>query len=64
MQRNDWLLVAASGAALALFLVSQAAGWAAGWYAYPTLTAPSIDARPLAACLLLFTPVLIWRSRS
>ncbi|MEA2667531.1 MAG: energy-coupling factor transport system permease protein [Chloroflexota bacterium] len=64
MQRNDWLLVAASGAALALFLVSQAAGWGAGWYAYPTLTAPSIDVRPLAACLLLFTPVLIWRSRS
>jgi energy-coupling factor transport system permease protein len=64
MQRNDWFLVAASGAALALFLVSQAMGWAAGWYAYPTLTAPSIDAGPLAACLLLFTPVLIWRSRS
>jgi energy-coupling factor transport system permease protein len=63
MKRPDWLLVGASGAALAAFLISQAAGWAAPWYAYPTLISPSIDARPLAACLLLFTPVLIWRSR-
>jgi energy-coupling factor transport system permease protein len=62
--RSDWLLIGASSAALAIFLVSQAAGWAAPWYAYPTLTSPSIDARPLTACLLLFTPVLIWRSRS
>jgi energy-coupling factor transport system permease protein len=64
MQRNDWWLVGTSGAAFAIFLISQAMGWAAPWYAYPTLTAPSIDARPLAACLLLFAPVLIWRSRS
>lgn len=64
MQRNDWLLAGASAAALAIFLISQATGWAAPWYAYPTLTAPSIDVRPLAACLLLFAPVLIWRSRS
>jgi energy-coupling factor transport system permease protein len=64
MQRQDWLLTGACGAALALFIVSQAAGWAAPWYAYPTLTPPFIDARPLAACLLLFAPVLIWRSRS
>ena len=64
MERSDWLLAAASGAALAMFLISQAAGWAGPWYAYPTLTLPRIDARPLAACLFLFAPVLIWRSRS
>ncbi|HEY2599079.1 MAG TPA: energy-coupling factor transporter transmembrane component T [Candidatus Dormibacteraeota bacterium] len=64
MQRRDWVLVGACGGALAIFTISQAVGWAAPWYAYPTLTAPSIDARPLAACLLLFAPVLIWRSRS
>jgi energy-coupling factor transport system permease protein len=64
MQRNDWVLIGASGAALAIFLVSQAIGWAAPWYAYPTLTSPSIDPRPLVACLLLFAPVLIWRSRN
>jgi energy-coupling factor transport system permease protein len=64
MQRSDWLLTGASGAAVAIFLISQVAGWAAPWYAYPTLAPPSIDARPLAACLLLFAPVLIWRSRS
>jgi energy-coupling factor transport system permease protein len=64
MKRSDWLLAGASGAAVTIFFISQAAGWAAPWYAYPTLTPPSIDVRPLAACLLLFAPVLIWRSRS
>jgi energy-coupling factor transport system permease protein len=63
LQRSDWLLIGASAAALAIFVISQAAGWAAPWYAYPTLTLPSIDPRPLAACLLLLTPVLVWRSR-
>jgi energy-coupling factor transport system permease protein len=64
LQRSDWLLISACAAALAIFAVSQAAGWAAPWYAYPTLMLPSIDPRPLAACLLLLTPVLVWRSRS
>jgi len=64
LKRSDWLLIATSAAALGIFLISQAAGWASSWYAYPTLTFPSVDARPLAACLLLFAPVLIWRSRS
>jgi energy-coupling factor transport system permease protein len=64
MRRSDWLLVGASASALAIFLLSQAAGWASPWYAYPTLTAPSIDLRPVAACLLLFAPVVMWRSRS
>jgi energy-coupling factor transport system permease protein len=64
MQRNDWLLIGTSGSALAIFLISQAMGWAAPWYAYPTLTPPAIDARPLIACGLLLAPVLIWRSRS
>ena len=64
LQRSDWLVIGASAAALAIFVISQAAGWAAPWYAYPTLTPPSIDLRPLAACLLLLAPVLVWRSRN
>jgi energy-coupling factor transport system permease protein len=64
LQRSDWLVIGASSAALAIFVTSQAAGWAAPWYAYPTLTAPSIDPRPLVACLLLLAPVPVWRSRS
>jgi energy-coupling factor transport system permease protein len=64
LRRSDWLLIAASAAALAIFALSQAVGWAASWYAYPTLTAPSVDWRPLVACLLLLAPVLVWRSRS
>jgi len=62
MQRSDWSLVAASALALALFAVSRIAGWAADWLPYPTLGAPAIDPRPLAACVLLFAPVLLWRS--
>jgi energy-coupling factor transport system permease protein len=64
LQGSDWLLIAASGAALVIFLVSQTLGWAAPWYAYPTLTPPSIDLRPLVAGVLLLAPVVVWRSRS
>lgn len=63
LRRSDWLLVAASGLALAAFGVSRATGWAADWFPYPALTLPAMDPRPIAACLLLFTPVLVWRSR-
>lgn len=64
LQRTDWLVIGASAAALAIFVISQAVGWAAPWFAYPTLSWPSIDPRPLAACLLLLTPVTVWRSRN
>jgi energy-coupling factor transport system permease protein len=63
LQRSDWLLVAASGLALTLFAIAHAAGWAADWLPYPTLTLPAINPWPVAACLVLFAPVLVWRSR-
>ena len=63
LERSDWLVIGASAIALAGFAVSQAAGWAGPWFAYPSLTFPSVDIRPLVACLFLFAPVLIWRSR-
>jgi len=63
LRRSDWILVAASGLALVAFAVSHATGWAADWFPYPTLLLPAIDPRPMAACLLLFAPVLVWRSR-
>jgi succinate dehydrogenase hydrophobic anchor subunit len=63
LQRSDWLLVAASGLALAGFAIAHAAGSAADWLPYPTLTLPTIHPWPIAACLLLFAPVLVWRSR-
>jgi hypothetical protein len=59
MHTTDWILVATSAAAVISFI----AGRAADWYPYPTLHAPAIEILPLAACLLLFTPVLTWRSR-
>lgn len=62
--RRDWLVIAASAAAVVLFVTSRLAGWAVDWFPYPSLVAPPIDVRPVAACLLLFTPVLVWRSRS
>src|SRR5438094_87852 len=64
MSSQGWVLVVASGSAVALFTLSIAAGWAGPWAPYPLLTAPPIDPRPLLACLLLFTPALQWRSRS
>lgn len=64
MDRKDWLLIAASAFAIVMFLAAQLAGLATEWYAYPILTAPSLDALSLGACALLFTPVLTWRSRA
>jgi energy-coupling factor transport system permease protein len=64
MQRRDWVVTGAAAAAVLLFGLSAAAGWAAPWGAYPTLSAPDVDIRPLIACLLLFAPVLVWRLRS
>jgi energy-coupling factor transport system permease protein len=63
MRRDDWVLVSVSACALVLFLVSSAAVWAATWAAYPILTPPKLDPLSLIACLLLFTPVALWRSR-
>jgi energy-coupling factor transport system permease protein len=63
LQRSDWLLVAASALALSVFGVAHATGLAADWLPYPTLTWPAINPWPVVACLLLFTPVLLWRSR-
>ena len=63
LQRSDWMLVAASGLALMAFAVSHAAGWAADWFPYPMVSLPAMDPRPMAACVLLFAPVLVWRSR-
>ncbi len=60
---TDWSLVAASGVALVGFGVSRAAGWASDWFPYPALSLPALDPRPIAACLFLFGPVLVWRSR-
>jgi energy-coupling factor transport system permease protein len=63
LQSSDWLIIGAAALAVALFAVSRAAGWAADWYAYPSLVAPAVDPRPMLACLILFTPVLAWRRR-
>jgi energy-coupling factor transport system permease protein len=61
---SDRVLVAASALAVLGFVVSQLEGWAADWYTYPALTSPALDLRPIVACCLLFTPVVIWRSRA
>jgi energy-coupling factor transport system permease protein len=63
LRRSDWLLASAAGAALIAFAFAHATGLAANWFPYPTLTLPTIHPWPVAACLLLFAPVLAWRSR-
>ena len=64
LRSSEWLLVAASAAAVVIFVGTRAAGWSADWYPYPALAAPQLDVLSLAACLLLFAPVLTWRSRA
>jgi energy-coupling factor transport system permease protein len=61
---NDWVLVGASATAVLAFIVAHTAAWAADWYPYPSLAWPAINLVALAACLLLFAPVLRWRSRA
>jgi energy-coupling factor transport system permease protein len=63
MGAADWAVVAASAGAVALFVLASIAGWAAPWAPYPTLSPPSVDPRPALACLLLFLPAVVWRSR-
>jgi energy-coupling factor transport system permease protein len=62
--RSDWTLVVASAAAVIAFTAAHAGGWAADWYPYPTLVLPAVGIVPLAACLLLFAPIVAWRSRA
>jgi energy-coupling factor transport system permease protein len=64
LAQNDWLLIAMSAIAVAIFVLAHLAGWAADWYPYPSITVPAIDIRPLMACCLLFTPAVLWRSRA
>lgn len=64
LRASDWTLIVASAAAVATFVVAHVAGWEADWFPYPTLSAPGVDLRPLLSCLLLFAPVLMWRSRA
>jgi energy-coupling factor transport system permease protein len=63
MSAGDWFVTASALAAVALFIVATAAGWAPAWLPYPLLQAPSFDVRALIACALLFAPVWAWRSR-
>lgn len=60
----DLILIAASALAVAMFVSARILGQAPDWYAYPTLTLPSIDPLSILGCLLLFTPVLTWRLRA
>jgi len=60
---NDWVLITASAIAVAMFMLAHIAGWAADWYPYPSISTPDLDIRPILACCLLFTPVVLWRSR-
>ena len=64
LRKSDWLLVAASAAAVIAIVIARATGMSADWYPYPSLAAPSVDAVSLAACLFLLAPVVAWRSRA
>ena len=61
LNSTDWILVAASAIAVAMFTLAHIAGWATDWYPYPSITMPDLDVRPLIACCFLFTPAVLWR---
>ena len=63
MRRGDWILAGASLFAAALMVAARVSGLGSDWYPYPVLTAPAVDPLSVAACLLLFTPLVTWRSR-
>lgn len=64
LSQKDWILIGASGVALMLFLIAAFAGLSPQWHPYPTLTMPSLDAVSIGGCIVLFTPVLMWRSHA
>jgi energy-coupling factor transport system permease protein len=64
LRAGDWLLAAASGAAVLLLIAAQAAGALADWAPYPSLQPPPLDALPILGCLLLFAPAVLWRTRA
>jgi len=61
---GDRLVVAAAGAAAALFVLARLLGWAADWEPYPLLTWPAVHPVPALAALLLAIPVRTWSRRS
>jgi hypothetical protein len=63
LNAGDWLVTGCATAAVTVFVAASVAGWAQPWAAYPLLSAPPVDLRALAACALLFAPVVAWRSR-
>jgi energy-coupling factor transport system permease protein len=64
MGRSGRWLVGTSLVAVLWFILARNLGWAADWAPYPTLALPALDLLALAPCLLLFTPVWLWRSRA
>jgi energy-coupling factor transport system permease protein len=61
--RADSLLVGAAAASALLMVSARALGWAADWQPYPFFRLPAVSALGVAACLPLFLPVWLWRSR-
>ena len=57
------VVIATAVTAAAGFVTAEVVGWALPWYPYPSLAWPALDLRVLAACSLLFVPVVLWRRR-
>ena len=59
---SDLVVLAAAGFSLGLVVASRAAGLDVDWSPFPAPVAPTISPLPVAAALLLLTPLLAWRS--
>jgi energy-coupling factor transport system permease protein len=60
----DAAVAAAAGLSLALLIAARALGMLADWFPYPFLVLPVVTPLGVAACLPLFLPAWLWRSRS
>jgi energy-coupling factor transport system permease protein len=61
---GDRLVAASALIAVVAVVVARAAGLDDDWSAFPTPLSPALSALPLAAALLLLTPLVAWRPRA
>lgn len=54
-------VIASAIAAGVLTVAARVAGTLPDWYPFPVATVPAVDALPVAACLLLAVPLVVWR---
>jgi energy-coupling factor transport system permease protein len=60
-RHGDIVVAVVAPLAAALFVALRVAGGIGDWYPFPDLTWPSVELVGVACCLVLATPLLVWR---